>query len=382
MNSDKSKRNVGNRIKVMSVFGTRPETIKIAPVIHEMERRKHQFQTVNISSGQHTDLLSPFIKHFKLRIDANLQIATPSQSLSGICSKVLSGLDELLLDYKPDLLLVQGDTTTAMSGALAAFHRAIPIGHIEAGLRSGNAMNPFPEEMNRRIISSLGSLHFAATEDNAKNLKQEKISEETIYVTGNTVVDALTDVIQNRADNTPGMLEDINANNKLIVVTTHRRESFGEVMTGNLQVLSDFVSRHPDISLAFPVHPNPAVRRAAEEIFQNNKRVHLLDPMDYLDFIHLLSKAWLVVSDSGGVQEEAPSLGVPLLVIRENTERPEALKTGVAKLVGGDPNKLAAMLEDIYSDNSWLDSVRKTENSFGQGDSAKKITDAIESYFQ
>ncbi len=253
---------------------------------------------------------------------------------------------------------------------------------MEAGLRSGNALSPFPEEMNRRIITQLSRLHFAATAHNVANLHRERVAEAQIVLTGNPVVDALHWVLDRGqvSVEVKDLMEELKGT-KLIALTIHRRESFGSVMSGNLEVLGAFAERHPDISLVFPVHPNPSVRTPAERVLKYRPRVHLLEPLGYADFVHVLSRAWLAVSDSGGVQEESASLGVPLLLIRENTERPEVLETGIAQLVGGSPTRLAEMLEKVYRDDTWLRQVRKTGSPFGRGDSSRRIVDAIEAHF-
>jgi UDP-N-acetylglucosamine 2-epimerase (non-hydrolysing) len=320
-------------------------------------------------------------------------------------------LDAVLLAERPDLILVQGDTTTALAGALAGFHRDVPVGHVEAGLRSGNARSPFPEETNRRLVSRLASLHFAATSRNVETQRDEGVPDECIVLTGNPVVDSLLDVLKRAATNggptngasangaftngasangaftngafTNGAIANGRAGfdgTKLIVLTTHRRESFGEAMSGNLRVLREFVESHDDVSLAFPVHPNPSVRGPSYEILGGSPRIHLLEPMEYFEFVHLLSRAWLIVSDSGGVQEEAPSLGKPLLVLRENTERPEAVEAGVARLVGGRPETLREMLHELYPDHAWLGQVARSRNPFGDGTAAVQIVDAIERF--
>lgn len=369
------------RLRVLVLFGTRPEAIKLAPIIWELTNRPTSFKPIVVSSAQHKDLLHPFVRDFGLTIDHNLEVMTAGQTLSDVCARVLARLDPLLVAEQPDLVLVQGDTTTAMAGALAAFHRKIPVGHVEAGLRSGNRLSPFPEEVNRRVITQLATLHFAATSNNAETLAREGVDAEAIHLTGNPVVDALQRVL---AEGTPSpaitaLLRDLEGR-RLILLTTHRRESFGAVMEENLRVLSDFVERHGDVSLVFPVHPNPNVRAPTERILSGQDRVHLLEPLSYFDFIHLLSRAWLAVSDSGGVQEEAPSLGVPLLVIRENTERPEAIETGVARLVGGSPERLAMMLDEVDRDDTWIRQVKQTPNPFGNGDARGRIIDAIECF--
>jgi UDP-N-acetylglucosamine 2-epimerase (non-hydrolysing) len=365
--------------KILTLFGTRPEIIKLAPVIHELERGDKDFRTINVTSSQHTDLLFPFVRLFDVRIDSNLQVMEENQTPSGVCAKVLSELDPILLQEKPHLLLVQGDTTTAMAGALAAFHRKIPVGHVEAGLRSGNAFSPYPEEMNRRLITRLATYHFAATSYNRETLLGEGVAGESIFVTGNPVVDALNTILKCKA--MPPLVEKVLARTsglKRIVLTTHRRESFGAVMRENLRVLRRFVERYEDTALIFPVHLNPTVRDTAEGILSSHPRIHLTSPLGYEEFVFLMSQAWLIVSDSGGVQEEAPTLGKPLLVLRENTERPEVLWSGVARLVGGNPETLSQMLEEANGDQSWIHQVGKTRNPFGQGDSARRIREVIE----
>jgi len=360
-------------INVLAVFGTRPEVIKLAPVIQALED-SGQFRTVNVCSSQHTDLLIPLISRFGLRIDHDLKVMAPNQTPNSVCARVITMLDPILPREKPDVIMVQGDTTTALAAALAGFYRGIPVAHVEAGLRSGNLYSPFPEEMNRRLITQLATWHFAATERNRETLLAEGISGERIFVTGNPVIDALqsvrehapiTPVLHNILQQTAGL--------KRIVLTTHRRESFGELMTENLRVLYEFVRARKDVALIFPVHPNPAVVEAASRACGNCDRVHLLKPLGYEEFIFLLSQSWLVVSDSGGVQEEVATLGKPLLVLRENTERPEALECHVARLAGGDPKKLASLLDEVYRDPTWIEQVKKTVNPFGSGDAGRRI---------
>lgn len=364
--------------RVLCLFGTRPEIIKFSPVIAELERRSHEFTTVNIASSQHVELLHPFARHFGIRVDGDLEVMQPGQTPSDVAARVLLSLDPLLERERPDLVLVQGDTTTAMAGALAAWHRRIDVGHIEAGLRTGNRASPFPEEMNRTLITRLARHHFAATQHNVETLLGEGIDADDITLTGNPVVDALQ---KSRANASPSAsfadcIAPLAAQ-KLIVLTTHRRESFGSVMSGNLEVLRDFVAAHEDTALAFPVHPNPNVSEPTRAILGGQPRIHLLEPLVYDEFIQLLAAAWLIVSDSGGIQEEAPSLGKALLILRENTERPEAIEAGVAKLVGGRPERLAEMLEATYADDAWVKRVREIPNPFGNGDAGVRIVDAI-----
>ncbi len=368
---------------ILTLFGTRPEVIKLAPVIRELEARPARTRSVVVTSAQHTDLLYPLATFFRLRLDHDLRVMEAGQTPAEVCARVLTALDPVLTREHPDLLLVQGDTTTAMAGALLGFYRKIPVGHVEAGLRSGNAASPFPEEMNRRLISRLASIHFAATSRNVRTLLDEGVRREEIALTGNPVVDSLRTVLSTPPRSFPAELsDDALRGRRLFVLTTHRRESFGDVMAGNLRVLREHVERNPDVVLAFPVHPNPMVRETSMRILGGHARIHLLDPMEYPEFVHLLAKAWLIVSDSGGVQEEAPTLGKPLLVLRENTERPEAVESGVAKLVGGDPGRLARLLEEIGPDHPWIAAVRQVENPFGRGDAGFKIVEAIERFFE
>lgn len=364
--------------RVLTLFGTRPEIIKLAPIIHEFEATPSAFQTINVTSAQHTDLLYPFVQLFGIRIDHDLKVMRPGQTLNQVCSAVVSALDPILTEAKPDVLLVQGDTTTALAGALAGFHRRIPVGHVEAGLRSGNPASPFPEEMNRRLITQLADYHFAATPRNRDTLVREGVASERIFLTGNPVVDSLQTILR-RPTLSPTIERLVQSTQglKRIVLTTHRRESFGETMSDNLRVLRGFVERHADVVLVFPVHPNPSVRGPASAILSGHDRIRLLEPLDYFDFIGMLSRAWLIVSDSGGVQEEAPTLGKPLLVLRENTERPEAVESGVARLVGGSPPRLNELLEEVYHDDRWANQVKGMENPFGRGDGGKQIVQAV-----
>ncbi len=367
--------------RIATLFGTRPEAIKLAPVIQALgqlgEEQGGPVDLINVSSGQHSHLVRPFTEAFGVSIDHDLEVGTPDQSATDIASAVLARFDALLARIEPDLVLVQGDTTTAMSGALACFHRRVRIGHVEAGLRSGNASSPFPEEMNRRLITQMADVHFAATDRNVRTLKAEGVEEDRVILTGNPVVDAVAWATRHT---TPGprvrQLLDAVRDRRLIAVTTHRRESFGEVMIARLQVLSRFVSAHEDVAIVFPVHPNPNVRRAVDEALPESDRVHRIEPLGYFDFIHLLSSSWLIVSDSGGVQEEAPTLGKPVLVIRENTERPEAIEAGVARLVGPDAATLELLLEECNDDPAWIRSVRAAENPFGAPGASDRIARA------
>src|SRR5882757_2767540 len=341
------------RPRVLCVFGTRPEVIKLAPVLRAL-KTSADLDTLVVSSGQHTSLLYPFLDFFGIQLNEDLQVMQPDQTPNEVCARVMSGLEPIIQREKPSLILVQGDTTTALAAALTGFHHRIPVGHVEAGLRSGNPLSPFPEEMNRRLVSQVATYHFAATKGNRAALLAEGVPEAVIFVTGNPIVDSLQFILKN-AQPSPRAAEllQLATGKKLIVLTTHRRESFGRVMRQHLRTLRDFVRQHDDVAAVFAVHPNPNVRAAAEAELgggasAGNDRIHLVEPLNYPDFVHLLQHAWLLVSDSGGIQEEAPTLHKPLLVLRSNTERPEAVECGVAILVGDEkdarPERLGELL--------------------------------------
>ena len=360
--------------KVLVVFGTRPEAIKLAPVIHELDRKG--FDTLVVSSSQHTTLLQPFLKTLDIIVDRDLRVMRPDQAPNQVIARVTSKLDKIITAEAPDLIIVQGDTSTALAGAIAGFNRKVPVAHVEAGLRSGNLASPFPEEMNRRLISQTATFHFAPTEKNRLDLRSEGVPYDRIFVTGNTVVDSLHRILQDlQPDKSVLDLIKQSEGKRRLLLTTHRRESFGAKLEQNLRTIGNFVGRHDDVVIYFPVHPNPNVRETASELLGGHERIHLLPPLDYPDFLALMRSAWLIVSDSGGIQEEAPTLGKPLLVLRENTERPEAVQAGVARLAG---DSLERMLEQTYAVNTWADSVSQRVNPFGDGRSAERIVQIIE----
>ncbi|CAN5178646.1 UDP-N-acetylglucosamine 2-epimerase (non-hydrolyzing) [soil metagenome] len=369
------RNDVCSKAKVLTLFGTRPEAIKLAPVIHELHRMN--FETLVVSSSQHTNLLEPFLETLNINVDHDLRVMRRNQDPNQVLARVMAKLDKVLVTEKPDLIVVQGDTTTALAGAMSGFNRKIPVAHVEAGLRSGNLMSPFPEEMNRRLVSQIASFHFAPTEDNKLNLLSEGVPYEKIFVTGNTVVDSLHQILKSLNPD-PKLVEliKLSEGKRRILLTAHRRESFGAKLEENLRIIGNFVDKHDDVCVYFPVHPNPNVRKVAGNILGGRDRVHLLPPLDYHDFLTLMRSAWLIISDSGGVQEEAPTLGKPLLVLRENTERPEAVQASVARLVGTD--SLEKILEHTYAVNTWIESVRHQANPFGDGRSAERIVKIIE----
>jgi UDP-N-acetylglucosamine 2-epimerase (non-hydrolysing) len=370
------------RKTVLTLFGTRPEVIKLAPVIQQLEQRSEAIRTFNVASGQHRDLLYPFIDMFGIRVDEDLRLMTANQDPSDLCDRVFAALDPIAERESPDLIIVQGDTTTALAGALLGRHRGIRVAHVEAGLRSGNLLSPYPEELNRRFITHLATFHFAATAKNRETLLSEGVNDESIFVTGNPVVDALQMVRDGDEGLSAAKLLKKIGNRKCIVLTTHRRESFGEAIQANLKVLKKFVDEHEDLVLVFPIHPNPHVQAPAKKICGGHPRILITEPMDYRNFIQVLAQSWLIVSDSGGVQEEVPSLGKPLLILRENTERPECIDSGMAKLVGGRPEALLAMLEEAYREDSWVNHVSNVRNPFGSGDSGEQIVEHVREFLE
>ena len=367
---------LNRQFKALFCFGTRPELIKVAPMIRGFAR--HGIKSVVVNTGQHSDLLNPLFDLFKIKPDYDLKVMTPGQTLNGLAAKLMDGLDPVLVEEKPDFVLVQGDTASALAGAQAAFNRQIPVGHIEAGLRSGNMMSPFPEEMNRRLITQMAALNFAATSLNRDTLLKEGVAPESIIVTGNPVVDALHWTLKNVK---PGdAFHDLTARvagRKMIIVTTHRRENFGETMRLHLRALRRFADQHPEICVVFPVHPNPNVRQAVADELMGTESILMSHPLGYADFAHLLSRSWMMVSDSGGIQEEAATLGKPILVLRSNTERPEGVIAGVARLVGDQTENLEALLHSAVADEAWFETAASARDVFGDGTATDKIAQAL-----
>lgn len=360
----------------MICLGTRPEMIKLAPLV--LELRRQGAAAIFVNSGQHADLLDPLFVLFGLEADYNLAVMAPNQPLNVLLGKIIERLDPVLEKERPDYVIVQGDTATALAGAQAAFHRRIPVGHVEAGLRSGNPLSPFPEEMNRRIITQITTLHFAATEHNQQTLLGEGISPASIHITGNSVVDALRFTLENSLPGPEiGKLRAQIAGRKLVLLTTHRRENFGEAMREHLRSLRLFAEAHPELCIVFPVHPNPQVRQMAAQELMGCDQIILTTPMGYSDFVHLLSSAWLIVSDSGGIQEEAATLGKPILVLRENTERPEGVHAGVARLVGENPADLSRLLAEAVEDLAWFEAAALAPKVYGDGRACERIAKVL-----
>ena len=367
----------GAPFKVMLVFGTRPELIKFLPLFRAAERRPGIALSA-VMTSQHTDLVRSLVDLWRLPVEHDLDVMTAGQSLNDVASRVIGRLDPVLEDVAPDMVIVQGDTTSALGAAMAAWHRRIPVAHVEAGLRTPRIDLPFPEEANRRLVSRIATLHFAPTQRNVDALLAEGVPAGAVIRTGNTVVDAVALVrgSQPPSGEVAGLLKRL-AGRRMLLLTTHRRESFGPVLRERLKALRRFVEARPDIEVVFPVHPNPQVRDVAAEELGRASRFHLLPPLDYPDFLHLLAASWAIVSDSGGVQEEAPSFGKPLLILRADTERPEAVESGVARLVGQSIERLEAELLELDRPGSWAETVAAIPNPFGDGTSAERIFDAI-----
>jgi len=370
------------RPNVVSIIGTRPEAIKFLPILRALDQRSHLLNSRTLITSQHTDLLDGFIQSGALKVDVKADVARPKGGLNEFLAGAIAEIDTAFDRLKPDFVLVQGDTGSTLAGALAAFNRRIPVGHVEAGLRSLHRDDPFPEEVNRRMVTQLASLHFTATHRNSQTLLAEGIEPERVVEVGNTVVDGLLHTLETTqpSPEMASMLARL-AGRKILTVTCHRRENHGDKMTGMLRALRDFTLAHPDVALVFPVHPNPAVRAACDAVFPKSDAFCLTAPMDYTDFVHLLRASWLIASDSGGVQEEAPSLGKGLLVLRETTERQEVVEAGHARLVGTVPAALRRELEEAYQPGSWIAGLNSETNPFGTGDAAVRIVAAIERQF-
>ncbi len=362
--------------RVICIFGTRPEAIKMAPVIRELKKHPNNCEVTICITAQHREMLNQVLAIFDLRPSIDLNLMQHNQGLGSLTADSIKLLSKVIMDVVPDLALVQGDTTTAMAAALACFYQKIPVGHIEAGLRTNNIYNPFPEEINRRIISVITTYNFAPTQKAKEALLKEGIDKETIFLTGNTVVDALNMIIHSRKDVNLKFLSSLN-NNKLILVTAHRRESFGKPLEDICRALKEIAERNSDIEIIYPVHLNPNVGSTVYSMLNNLDRVHLLSPLDYSDFIWILSRCYLVLTDSGGIQEEAPVLGIPVLVLRNETERPEGIEANVAKLVGTNPEAIIKNVEILLRNSQEYKKMAKATALYGDGRASEKITDII-----
>jgi UDP-N-acetylglucosamine 2-epimerase (non-hydrolysing) len=361
--------------KVMVVFGTRPEAIKMAPVIKELKKVK-DINTIVCVTAQHREMLDQVLTLFKIQPDYDMNLMKAGQDLYSITSGVLTGMKTILEKEQPELVLVHGDTTTTFAAALAAFYMRIPVGHVEAGLRTHNKYSPFPEEINRSLTGKLAELHFAPTDTSRENLIAESAAQFKIWVTGNTVIDALLETVRDDYQFGPE-LEGIDLNRRILLVTTHRRENWGEPMRHIYQALIDLVDEFSDIAVVFPVHKNPIVRDVAEEMLGNRERFHLIEPLDYEPFANLMNRSYMVLTDSGGLQEEAPSLGKPVLVLRDTTERPEAVKAGTVKLIGTNQQRVYEAAHLLLSNPEEYNRMAQAVNPYGDGKAARRIVKVV-----
>jgi len=360
-----------NELRVLSVFGTRPEAVKMAPLALELSRRP-EIRSMVCVTAQHRELLDGVLRVFGLVPDYDLDIMAAGQSLSDVTVRVLRGMERVLSEAKPDLVLVHGDTTTSLAGALAAFYAGIPVGHVEAGLRSGDPRSPFPEEMNRRLTADLATYHFAPTAANRENLRREGVTEN-VFVTGNTVIDAMRYTVGTAAES--DAVE--NAGSRLITLTCHRRENYGKAMENIFEAVRNTALRFEDVEIVYPVHPAPAVRKTAERILGDVPRVRLTEPLDAVSMHRLLAKSYMVMTDSGGLQEEAPALGKPVLVLRRETERPEAIAAGTVKLAGVEREDIERMAAELLSDGEAYARMANAVNPYGDGRACVRIADAV-----
>lgn len=363
-------------MKIMAIFGTRPEAIKMAPVVRELLKHP-EIETKVCLTAQHREMLDQVVDLFQLPVDYDLDIMKQGQSLYDITDRVLLGLKEVLEKEKPDLVLVHGDTTTTFSATLAAFYQQIDVGHVEAGLRTGNMYSPFPEEANRRLTSVLTTLHFSPTETARQNLLKENQKDDHIFTVGNSVIDALLATVKKDYVFEDKELQDIEEHKRIILVTTHRRENLGEPMRNVYRALRRLVETVPDTEVVFPVHRNPLVRQAVKEVLDGVPGIHLVDPMEYEPFTNLMARSAIILTDSGGIQEEAPSLGKPVLVLRDTTERPEAVASGTVKLVGTDEDKVYNTAYKLLTDEKAYKEMAESINPYGDGHTSERIVQAI-----
>jgi UDP-N-acetylglucosamine 2-epimerase (non-hydrolysing) len=366
-------------MKVAVVFGTRPEAVKLAPVVAELKDRK--VRTVVIVTAQHRSMLDQKLNIFGIKPDHDLNIMRENQDLYHITGAVLNQLQPVLHREKPDVVVVQGDTTTTFASSLAAFYQKIPVGHVEAGLRTWDRFNPYPEEINRQLTTRVTDHHFAPTEWAKQNLIREGVYEDRIHVTGNTVIDALLRIVDRKFRFTSAPLSTIDFARKVVVLTSHRRENFGPPMEGVFTACREVIRSNPDTELVYPVHPNPNVTAAAAKIFGGEPRVHLIEPLDYVTFVQLMSRSYLILTDSGGVQEEAPSLGKPVLVLRTTTERPEGIEAGTAKLVGTDPARIIEEADRLLTQPAAYKAMAEVVNPYGDGMAAGRIADVLQRHY-
>jgi len=370
------------KTKVLSVFGTRPEIVKLVPVLRALARRSDIFRSMTAVTGQHRELCLPFLDGFGVQPDHNLSIMEEDQTPDTVVRNILDRLPAILEETTPDLVLVQGDTSSAFAAALAAFHQKIPVGHVEAGLRTGNKYSPFPEEINRHLIGVLGDLHFAPTPRARACLISEGVAEDRIFVTGNTVIDTLLATVKRDYEFDESELREVDFRNKRVIcVTTHRRENFGGPLANIVQALRTIAATHEDVEIVIPVHFNPNVRGQIFETLTGVERVRLIEPLSYQPFVQLLARCHLVLTDSGGVQEEAPSLGKPVLVLRDTTERPEGIEAGTARLAGIEADEIVSRVRELLDDRAVYESMARKKNPYGDGKAGERIVEILASRF-
>src|SRR5690625_1414171 len=362
------------RIKVMTIFGTRPEAIKMAPLVLELAKRRDQFETIVTVTAQHRQMLDQVLDTFNIEVDYDLNIMKSGQSLREITTKSIAGLDQIIKKEKPHIVLVHGDTTTTFAASLTAFYNQVLIGHVEAGLRTWNKHSPFPEEINRQLTGVMADFHFAPTEKAKQNLLKEDKKEETIFVTGNTAIDALATTV--KGNYTHPIIKKI-GNKKLILVTAHRRENLGENMRSMFQAIHRIVQTFDDVFVVYPVHLNPIVKELAEDILGDEERIKLIEPLDVIDFHNFLAHSHLILTDSGGIQEEAPSLGVPVLVLRDTTERPEGIAAGTLKLAGTQENTIYNLAKELLTNQTLYNQMAQASNPYGDGKASERIANII-----
>ncbi|MBK7920726.1 UDP-N-acetylglucosamine 2-epimerase (non-hydrolyzing) [Veillonella sp. YH-vei2232] len=367
-------------LKVMTIFGTRPEAIKMAPVVKALAEAPDMDPIVTVTA-QHRDMLDQVLRLFDITPDYDLNIMSPGQTLYDVTDRALLGLKSVLEEAKPDVVLVHGDTTTTFAGALASFYQEIPVGHVEAGLRTGNIYSPFPEEMNRKLTGSLATYHFAPTSSSESNLVKENINQDHLYVTGNTVIDALATTVREDYVFEEEAINALDSTKRIVLVTTHRRENLGEPMRHVYGAIRQLVEEFEDIQIVFPVHKNPKVRQVVQEELGTVERVTLIDPLDYEPFANLMAKSYLILTDSGGIQEEAPALGKPVLVLRDTTERPEAVTAGTVRLVGTDKDAVHDAAYELLHDEDAYKIMSNSVNPYGDGQASRRIVEALRHEF-
>lgn len=367
------------KLKVMVVFGTRPEAIKMAPLVLELQKHSDSIETITVVTAQHRQMLDQVLETFRIEPHYDLDIMGKNQSLLDITGKILEKFDPVVKQELPDMILVHGDTTTTFAASLVAFYNQLRIGHVEAGLRTFDKYSPFPEEMNRQMTDNLADLYFAPTSESKENLLKENHPESAIVITGNTAIDALKLTVQ--SDYYHEVLEQLDPDKKLVLVTMHRRENQGQPMRNVFTALREMVDLHQEIEVVYPVHLSPAVQEAANDILAGHDRIHLIEPLDVLDFHNLASRSYFIMTDSGGVQEEAPSLGKPVLVLRDTTERPEGVRAGTLKLVGTDPVRVKEAMAALLTDETLYGQMSQAPNPYGDGRASERIVQSIQQYF-